>query len=335
MAVWLSLIALIVGFFVLTVSADALVRGATSLALKLGLTPLVVGLTVVAFGTSAPELVVAIEAVLSNASDLALGNIVGSNIANVFLVLGLPAIIAPIAAGPSGTRNNAVIGLAAAAALILISVTGAVGWRVGAAFLLSLTAYLTFLFWRTRGNEAAAEALGAGLDPEEVKTADRPWPHVAILTILGPIGLVIGGSLIVQGGIGIANSLNIAPEVVGLTMVAVGTSLPELAATAVAAWRRRTDLAIGNVLGSNIFNILAVGGAAGLVSPFSSTGVVTVPAAFMRFDYWVMAAAAIALAASAFIGRGIGRRWGAAFLLTYFAYVAILAQTRGVPDGLN
>ncbi len=335
----LDLVALVAGLAILAVSGDHLVRGASAMALRLGVRPLIVGLTVVAFGTSAPELVVGIEAVLSNAPGIAVGNIVGSNIANVFLVLGLPAVIAPIAAGPVGTRRNAVIGLAAAGLMVLATIIGFqsssgdsfLGWQVGVIALILLSVYLGYLFRRAKLADPA-ELAGAGIEAAEPDDAQLDWLRIWLFIIIGAIGLVIGGQLIVYGAQGVATGLGVPPNVIALTLVALGTSLPELAATLAAAIRRRTDLAMGNVLGSNIFNILAVGGATAVAAPFANEGVgsLRVPGDLLPYDYGWMVLAAVALLLVALRGRGISRLMGAVFLAGYVAYLVSLGYTRGM-----
>lgn len=321
MPVWLAPIALMAGFVVLTISADALVNGASALALKFGLSPLVVGLTVVAFGTSAPEMVVSIKAVLDGASGLALGNIVGSNIANVFLVLGLPALIYPIAAAPEGAPTNALIGISAAAILIAATFIfgNAIPWQVGAGLFALIIVYVIALMvtGKTGGADPTADV------PDGTLSALR----TGIYVVAGPVGLALGGSLIVSGGTAIATEFKVDPAIIGLTLVAIGTSLPELAATGVAAFRRQTDVAIGNVLGSNIFNILAVGGGAGLATLLGPEQGLVVPDGFVCFDYWVMAAAALALLVLTLRKWPVSRTLGAAFVLAYMGYLGVLAIT--------
>ncbi len=311
------------GLAVLVLGGDSLVRGAASLARKAGMRPLLVGLTVVAFGTSAPELVVSAEAVLSGHPTLALGNIVGSNIANVFLVLGLPALFSPIAPGPAGVRRNTIIGLVAAAGLIGFAATdGAIGFMEGVilfAGIIAYLAYMGFLATRAQADASATELLGLDEEP-----ALKRWGMVGLSILVGVIALPLGAWMIVEGGVQLADHLGMPAELVGLTAVALGTSLPELAATIAAAARRQTELAIGNVLGSNIFNIFAVGGVAAMI------GVIPTPSIMLQFDVWVMAVAALALLVINLVRRGIPRLVGLLFLAVYIGYIAAVAHTRGL-----
>lgn len=320
----LLFLALVAGFVVLVVAGDLVVRGASALARRAGLPPLIVGLTVVAFGTSAPELFVSIQAVLANAPELAIGNIVGSNIANVLLVLGLPALFAPIVGGVTGVTRNAVVGVAAAGLLIgLAYIDGALSRDEGAILLACLAAYLVWQWIRAvRG--AKDPQLKEFLHIDEMEGLPGSWPKIWSFVMVGLIGLPIGGAIIVHSGVGLAEVYGVPKEFVGLTAVAIGTSLPELAATLVAALRRHTEVAIGNVLGSNIFNIFGVMGAA------SVAGTVTVPANFFTYDFWVMLASAIVLVILAGTRSPVGRRMGAGFLLAYITYIAFLARIEGL-----
>lgn len=317
----LPILALTLGFVVLTISADKLVEGASALAIRLGISPLVVGLTIVAFATSAPELVVGVQAVLDGFGGLAIGNIVGSNIANVFLVLGVPAIIAPIAAAPAGATRNAVIGLAAAGLLVSAGVLNdnTLTWPLGALLFGLIIAYVTaLLVMRSPADAALTNDLPDGAIPL--------WKSL-LFVVAGPVGLMLGGSLIVGGGSTIASEYGVSDAVIGLTIVAIGTSLPELAATGVAALRRETELAIGNVLGSNIFNILAVGGMIGLAGRFTPQGSVALADEFLRWHFPLMIVAAVTLLVITATRQRIGRRIGVVFLVGYLAYLGLLAQT--------
>lgn len=318
------LAALAAGFVVLFWAGDTLVNGATAMARRAGLRPLFIGLTIVAFGTSAPELMVSASAVSSGSPELALGNIVGSNIANVFLVLGLPAMFAPIAPGPKGVRRNAVIGLAAAVIFVAFAATGGLGPVHGVVLLTGIVAYLIGM-WRLAQNPASEAGVQA-VTPDSDDAAHLPgsWLLIWASVLAGVIGLPLGAWLIVESGVALATALAMPKALIGLTAVAIGTSLPELAATTAAALRRQTDLAIGNVLGSNIFNILAVGGVASLV------GRVPTPQGFLSFDFPVMLAAAVALLAVTLVRRGVPRLVGVVFLVAYIGYILGSARIQGV-----
>ncbi len=337
------LLFLIVGFVLLGATGDYLVRGATALARRAGVAPLLVGLTVVAFGTSAPELLVSVQAVLTDAPRLAIGNVVGSNIANVFLVLGIPALIAPIAAGPKGMRRNAWIGVAAMAMLLLFATVlhvdvpadvpppegdrqdyGALDWRHGLALLAGLVAYLSYLGWRARSG-AKDPQIQELTEVDDMEGLPKSWAAIWFCVFIGVVGLPLGSASVVHGGVRLAELLSVPNDFIGLTVIAFGTSLPELAATIAAALRRNTALAMGNILGSNIFNILAVMGVASLV------GAVPIPMTFIHYDFWAFALASLVLVAfTMLVRREIGRILGILFLVIYAGYIFGLARVEGL-----
>ena len=296
------------GLGVLLVAGDLLVRGAVGLAAALNIPALLVSLTVVAFGTSAPELVVTVQAVITGNDGIALGNIIGSNIANIFLVLGLPAVIYPITTHVLGLRRHAVIMLLATAAFL------------GAALFAGILLYIAYM-WRRASQGAASDPI---LDEvEEYKTAAGVNLKTIGFLAAGLVGLPLGAHLLVSNAATLAADLGIREEVVGLTIVAFGTSLPELATVVAAAIHRKSDVAIGGVIGSNIFNILAVGGAAGLA------GTAVFDPDSLSLDLPVMAVAAVALAAFVLTRRDIGRLTGAVFFAAYAGFILLLAANAG------
>ena len=304
------------GLALLLVAGDFLVKGAVNLSLRLGVPALIVSLTVVAFGTSAPELLISVQAILDGVPGLALGNVVGSNTANVLLVLGLPALIAGLATGATDTRRSYVQMLAATALFVALAFLGPFTWWHGLVLLAGLAA---MLLWAYRA--AAAHRAAAGpKDAEEVEGADPSlgWPRILGALALGLVGLPLGANFLVDGATGIAKSFGLSDEVIGLTLVAVGTSLPELATTVSAAIRRQADVALGNVIGSNMFNLLAIIGVAALVGP------IPVDAGMLRFDLWVMVAASLVLAPFVFRDWDMGRVWGAALAALYVLYVVMV-----------
>lgn len=301
-----------VGLVILLLAGDALVRGAVNLALRLGVPALLVSLTVVAFGTSAPELLVSVQAVLLGAPGIAVGNVVGSNIANVLLVLGLPALIAGIAAHEHDVRRSYTLMLGATALFVVLAFLGPLTWWHGLILVGALAAVLTSqareaMAHRRAGEEPVVEL--EGVDPH------MPWWKIGVFTLVGLIGLPLGADLLVDNATRIAQALGISDAVIGLTLVAIGTSLPELATTVVAAFRRQADVALGNVIGSNMFNMLGILGIAALVGP------IPIERSFLVFDFWVMAAAALALVPAVFLGHALGKRWGTGFLLVYALYL--------------
>ena len=319
--IYVSLI--LAGIAILLVGGDLLVRGGAALARKWNMPPLLVGLTIIAFGTSAPELVVSVQSTLSGAPGLAIGNIVGSNIANFMLVLGLPAIFGSLATSAPGVRRNAVFALAAAAIMVFFARDLQFDLFESAILFALIIGYVALLaiLARSGAKDPAIEELtdvdGLGLPKSGL------W--IAVQLILGLVFLPAGAHMIVQGGTEAALDLNVPESLVGLTAVAIGTSLPELATVIVASVRRHADLAIGNVLGSNIFNVFAVGGATGLAA--AGAGMTfPVPAEFFAVDFWVMLASSVVIALFVFTKRPIGRVTGAALFLAYIGYVAWIAR---------
>ena len=315
MALVHDLLLVALGFAVLLLAGDLLVKGAVNLSLRLGIPALIVSLTVVAFGTSAPELLVAIEALRDNAPGLALGNVVGSNIANVLLILGLPAMIAPLATGACDTRRTYALMLASTVLFIGLAFSGTITWAQGLILLAGLGLVLADAF------RSARRAFGGNLDADvEVEGAEPGLPawKVALFLVAGLGGLPLGAEILVGSAVDLAAAAGISDTVIGLTLVAVGTSLPELATTVMAAVRRQADVAMGNVIGSNIFNLLAIVGIASLF------GNIPVDPSFLRFDFWVMLAAALVLAPFIVLRWNIGRAWGAAMTLLYVVYVVAL-----------
>lgn len=303
------------GLVILLVAGDLLVRGAVNLALRLGIPALMVGMTVVAFGTSAPELLVSVKAVMSNAGGLALGNVVGSNIANILLVMGLPAMIAPVLVGRESLRDFAIM-IAATALFIGLAFGGVIAFWQALVLLAAFALFMGESIWRGQRTR---------VEPEDLEGADPALPggKLALYLGLGLIGLPLGANLLVAGAVDIAATLGVSDVIIGLTIVAVGTSLPELATTLMAAIRREGGVALGNILGSNIFNLLFILGVAGVVGPM------TVPEAMLRLDLWVMMGAALVLAPFIWTGRAIGRVMGALLLLGYGGYIWLLFHNGG------
>lgn len=290
------------GLALLFVGGEVLVRGALGLAARLGLPPVLVGLTVVGFGTSMPELLVSLDAALRGTPEIALGNVVGSNIANILLILGVAALVWPIRTGDMGLRRDLSVMLAAAVALVPVFWLGEVGRGVGAALVAGLVLYLVAAF---RG----AKDIEAPVAP--------PMPLWASLGLAaaGLAGLLLGARFLVDGAVALARDWGVSEAFIGLTVVALGTSLPELATSLVAALRRQSGLAIGNVIGSNIFNVLGILGLTALVEP------VPVAPRFVIVDLPVMVLVSLVLIALIRWRGGIGRIGGMAMLSGYALYV--------------
>ncbi len=315
-----SLLLLALGIVILIVSGDFLVRGAAALARKWGIPALIVGLTIVAFGTSAPELVVAVQAVLKNASELAIGNVVGSNIANVLLVLGLPAILIAIPTDIAGAQRNALVAVFATVLLIIFMfMPGPLVFWQGAVLFSGIVLYLIWMF--TLAKKGADDPTLAELtELDDMEGMPDSMVRIALYIILGIIGLTFGGDMIVDNATELAQTLGISEAVIGLSIVAIGTSLPELATVILAAYRGHPDVAIGNVLGSNVFNIFAVTGAAAMA------GNISVPDRFLVFDVWVMLASIVALLVYVLLKAPIGRFTGLVFMSGYILYMLAIAS---------
>jgi cation:H+ antiporter len=318
----LPLLLLILGFGLLIVGAEILVRGAVQLATAIGISPLIIGLTVVAFGTSSPELAVSIQSAWMGQADLALGNVVGSNIFNVLFILGLAALVAPLLVSRQLIVRDVPLMIAASLLLPILGWDGSVS-RLDGLILFAIS--IAYLAYSIRQSRKASQAI-----PDEVKAdlaeRQRPWYVNALLVIVGLLVLVIGSDWLVDGAVAIARSWGVSELVIGLTIVAAGTSMPEVAASIIASLRAQRDIAVGNVVGSNLFNILVV---LGLTAVFAPNGV-EVPMAAFSFDIPVMIAAAVACLPIFFSGRIIARWEGALFLGYYIAYTlyVILSATQ-------
>ena len=303
------------GFVYLLVGGDFLVRGALGLAKRATIDPVVVGLTVVAFGTSAPELLISVYAGLQGFSGVAIGNVVGSNIANVLLVLGLPALIHPIASGDPELKPQGLFMLGASVALVAMSLTGSIGRTEGIAllFVFAVAAFLT-----TRGKVAISGVDAADAEDQLNRVLGLPHTHgsIALLIGIGCLMLPLGAHLSVEGAVAIAARFGLSEAVIGCTIIALGTSLPELCTTLIAAFHKTSDIALGNVIGSNVFNILLILGVTSVLVD------VPVPPAFLRFDLWVMLGAAGLLTMLVMRHRALGRAWGLALLGGYVVYLA-------------
>lgn len=315
----MELILLGLGLVLLLVAGDLLVRGAVNLSLRLGVPALVVGLTVVAFGTSAPELLVAIEAVRKDLPGIALGNVVGSNIANILLVLGLPALLAGIRCSECDSQRSYVMMLGATVLFIALCFLGPITWWHAALLLAGLGYMLadSYSHARRARRESSADAEDAMAELEEADP-DMPYWRIALYLVAGLVGLPLGADLLVDSASTIAQRYGVSDAVIGLTIVAVGTSLPELATTVMAALRRQADVAMGNVIGSNMFNLLGIIGVTGFVGP------IRVEPQFLSLDLWVMLAAALVLFPFVMFCRDITRVWGAALTALYAVYVTAL-----------
>ncbi|AWI79933.1 sodium:calcium antiporter [Parazoarcus communis] len=308
----------LLGLVTLVIGAELLVRGASRLAVSFGISPLVVGLTVVAFGTSAPEMAVSVGSALNGNPDIAIGNVVGSNIANVLLILGIAAVIAPLLVAEQIIRQEIPIMIGASVLLLVMALDGSIN-RIEAATLFGLViAYTVFLVRQSRKGSAAMSEDFA----EDIPTSqwDSHWAVQTALVVAGLVMLVLGAGWLVDSAVVFARAFGVSDLVIGLTVVAIGTSMPEIATSIVAALRGQRDIAVGNVVGSNVFNICAVLGVTGLVAPAG----LPVSEAARHFDLWVMLAVAFACLPILITGREIARWEGILFLGYYAAYTAWL-----------
>ncbi|MDZ7823357.1 MAG: calcium/sodium antiporter [Ahrensia sp.] len=311
----LSLAMLVAGLVLLVFAGDYLVKGAVGLAENFNIPPLIIGLTIVAFGTSAPELMVSLNSALTGVPDIAIGNIVGSNIANVLLVMGLPALIMAIPADQRGLSRNVAVMLVFTLVFMWMMNDGVITRIEGGILFAGLCIYIGEQILRAR------KIMGQGSDDavhdyhDDIGEAPHSTGTIALYLIGGLIALPIAAHLTVSGASGIARIFGVSDAAIGLTVVAVGTSLPELAATLMAAWRKSGDVALGNIIGSNIFNIAAIIGITGLIIP------VPVAASMISYDMWVMLGAGILLAVLCFAKITTGKVIGSAMLVAFAAYI--------------
>lgn len=312
----------VAGLAALVVGADTLVRGASKLALSFGLSPLVVGLTIVAFGTSAPEMAVSVDAVLGGKTDIAVGNAVGSNIFNVLFILGASALIVPLVVHIQLIRQEVPIMLGGCLLLVAFCLDGFVFLWEGMALLLALFAYTGFLVVQSR-RQTAAEV--KEYDEEIHPSAPGAWDSsvwVQLALVIGGLALlVIGADWLVNAAVAFARAFGVSDLVIGLTIVAAGTSMPEVATSIAAALKGERDIAVGNVIGSNTFNVLGVVGLSGLAA--GTTGL-TIDPSVLTFDLWVMLAVCFACLPIFITGQEIARWKGALFLFYYVAYITYL-----------
>lgn len=304
---------LVGGLIMLFVGAEGLIRGSSNLAIKIGITPLVVGLTVVAFGTSAPELVVSLRAALLGNSSIALGNAVGSNIANIALVLGVAAIIRPLKVHAKVIMREIPIMIGISVLLLLLLIDGELGFIDGLIFVIGLISYLIFnvITARNEKNPEVDEEFKEGLKSK------LGIPVSIVIMIGGLVLLILGANLFVQSAVAIAKTFNVSDAIIGLTIVAIGTSLPELITSIVASYKKEADIAIGNVVGSNVFNILCILGITALIIPISTVGI-------SYIDLGVMLFTVVILFPLSRTGFSISRLEGAFMLSGYMGYIYYL-----------
>ncbi len=319
----------IAGLALLVLGAEFLVRGASKLALSAGISPLVVGLTVVAYGTSSPEMAVSVQAAISGRNDLAVGNVVGSNIFNVLFILGASALISRLVVARQLVHQEVPIMIGVSLLLLLLCLDGRVSFVDGALLVGLLVGYTVFVIVQSR-RELKMEA-GAGESSGDGSGWDRHWAMQALLVVGGLGLLVLGANWLVEAAVAIAKGLGVSELVIGLTIIAAGTSLPEVATSILAAIRGQRDIAVGNVVGSNIFNILGVLG----ISALAASSGLSVSPAMVVFDIPVMIAVAVACLPIFFTGHLIARWEGALFVALYAAYTTYLILAARQHDALD
>lgn len=308
------------GLAALVLGGEFLVRGAVAIARRAKVSPLLIGLTLVGFGTSTPELVTSIEAALIGSPGVAVGNVVGSNICNILLILGLAALIRPVTATPSAfSRDGTALALSAGLCLAAV-LYGEIGRVVGGVFVAGLIGYIGVTYWaESRRRSPASDMLDA--EAASLTPIKGGWIGAALGVVAGLALTIVGAKLLVGGAIDLARAFGVSETIIGLSVVAIGTSLPELATSLVAATRGQSDVAFGNIVGSNIYNVLAILGLTALTEPLS------VPLEIVRVDIWVMLAATAALIAAVFTGWRVSRLEGGVMLAGYAAYLGYLGAT--------
>jgi cation:H+ antiporter len=317
----ITILQLVGGFVLLLFGAEYLVRGAVALARKLRVTPMIIGMTIVAYGTTAPELVVSLQAAVDGLPGISVGNVVGSNICNIcniLLILGLSAVIFPIVVQPTTLLRDAIMCMGAALVFTALALSGTVERWQGALMVAMLAAFSIYAFMqeRRRGKHNDPGDLAEEL-ADEFKEPPKPtW--LSLLSVIGGIVAVVAGAkLLVTAAVDTARVIGVSEEVIGLTIVAVGTSLPELATAVVAAVRKHSEVAVGNILGAGIYNLFAIMGLVAVVAP------IPVPAQIVTFDLWVMVAVTAMLLAFLLLRHGLSRPVGAMFLACFIAYTAL------------
>ncbi len=310
---------IVAGLVLLFFGGEGLVRGSVALAERFGVSKMIIGLVIVGFGTSMPELVVSLNAAIAGTPEIAIGNVIGSNIANVLLIIGVACVIVPISSWQRSAVREALIATLVGLALYGLVQGEMIGRAEGVTLLVVLAAYLFATYWLER---RAMKKTVFEEETEEFEDIQISSVWLSVLLVAGGIAvLVLGADLLVRGAVAVARDFGVTDAVIGLTLVAVGTSLPELATAIVAAYRRHSDVVIGNVIGSNIFNILAILGITALVQP------IAVGDQFRTVDGLMVVATSAFLLVLLFATRRIGRGWGAAMLATYAAYTIYLFQT--------
>lgn len=308
------------GLVLLLAGGDALVRGAVGIATRFRISPLLIGLTLVGFGTSTPELLTSVQAALAGAPGIAIGNVVGSNTANILLILGAAAVVFPLAASRTAFIRDGSAVLLSAAACVVVVLAGRLDRLSGVVLVALLVGYVLYTYLRERKGSDASASMHAAEASAATPAPSRLWLLI-LLAAGGLAATLLGAKLLVDSSIQLARAAGISETILGLTVVAVGTSLPELATSIVAAVRRQPDVAFGNIVGSNIYNVLGILGVTAIISP------IPVPPEIASFDIWVMLGATVLMVAFAVTGWRLSRMEGGIFLVLYLGYVLYLATS--------
>ncbi|PPR38330.1 MAG: Inner membrane protein YrbG [Alphaproteobacteria bacterium MarineAlpha9_Bin5] len=311
------------GLAILLTSGNVMIRGAISLARCLGVSPLMIGMSVVAFGTSAPELVVSIQALWKEAPDIVLGNVVGSNVANILLIVGVAATIKTLVVpGGAKLRKDCMYLLVFTAIFVVLCWLGEIPGLLGALMVVGLVSYIIWSFRRSRKDEQLS---AANSEPaEELEEKPLSLGKAVLYTAFGIGGIVLGAYVLLEGSVQLAREFGVSDVVIGLTIIAIGTSLPELAASVMAAIRGHPGLAIGNVMGSNLFNMFGITGISAAISEMSMGALLQVPAQMVRFDLWVMFGSTMLICVILLRGWRIARLGGLAMMALYALYITVL-----------
>ena len=317
---------IIAGFALLLFGGEAVVRGSVSLSRRLGVSPLIVGLTIIGFGTSLPEMVVSINAALVGSPGLAVGNVIGSNIANILLILGVAALIAPISVKPAAVRRDAFAMTAATIVYVGLGMSGHVSLWQGVVMLVVLLAYIGCTVWHdNKANDSFVDLHGE--EGEEAGIISLRTLSIFGIIVAGLFALVVGADWLVSGATSLAQASGVPDEVIGLTVLALGTSLPELTTAIIAAYRGHSDVCVGNVLGSNLFNLFGITGTTTLFAPLPFS------AKIMQFDLWILLAATFVMLPFLLSDRKFNQVLGIFFVGGYVAFVG--AQFAGIGGSMS
>lgn len=309
-------ITIISGLIILFLGGESLIKGSISVARHMKISQILVSSVIVGFGTSMPEMTVSIDAVFRNTPDIAIGNVIGSNIANILFILGIAAVISPLSSKGILIKRDIWVMLAATLLFCVFALFGALNFIEGVFMIIVLISYITYSYFEDKKKSAHLNNNDHQSDEGEIKNLTLPLSM--LFCIIGIVCLILGSSLFLNGAIAIANIFNISQEVIGLGIVAIGSCLPELSTAIIASYRKHGNIVIASIVGSNIFNILSIVGVMSLIRE------ITVPAPILTFDLWVLVASTLILSMMLFKGWRLNRIVGSAFLLTYILYFYIL-----------